>query len=54
MNLDFLDNGLPVERIDPEIASQEIFEYRQYCKSIGKKPGHLTQDELEVFYATRK
>lgn len=54
MNLDFLDNGLPVERIDSEIASQEIFEYRQYCKSIGKKPGHLTQEELEAFYATRK
>lgn len=53
MDLDFLDNGLPVEREDPEVASREILEYRRYCKSIGKRPGHLTQEELETFWKTR-
>ena len=54
MNLEFLDNGLPVEWTDPEVASREIFEFRQYCASIGKKPSQLTKAELENFHKTRE
>lgn len=50
MNLDFLDNGLPVESGNFEKASEDIHEFRAYCKLLGKKPSELTENELNKFH----
>ena len=50
MNLDFLDNGLPIERNENVDISNEISKFRYYCKSKGKTPEQLTKEELNEFY----
>lgn len=50
MNLEFLDNGLPTEHSGNIDASSEVSKFRDYCKSIGKTPGQLTEEELKKFY----
>lgn len=53
MNLDFLDNGLPVESGNFETASEDMRKFRAYCKSLGKTASELTEDELETFRKTQ-
>lgn len=50
MNLDFLDNGLPIEHNDSIDISAEIKNFINYCKTIKKKPSELTEEELNAFY----
>lgn len=50
MNLDFLDNGLPIEHSENIDVSSEISKFRDYCRSKGKTPEQLTKEELNEFY----
>ena len=52
MNLDFLDNGLPVEPIDFEKASNEIRKFKEFCKNVNKTPGQLSEKDLQKYYTT--
>lgn len=45
-NLNFLDNGLPLESGNFEISSNEISKFREFCCYLGKKPSELTEVEL--------
>ena len=49
MNLDFLDNGIPVESGNFEKASEDVRKLRVYCKRLGKRVSELTEEELEIF-----
>lgn len=49
MNLDFLDNGLPLESGNYEKAAEEITRFRLYCERIGKKTSELTEQELNDY-----
>jgi hypothetical protein len=51
MNLDFLDNGLPIVPGQGGLAGEEIINFRKYCKSLGKTPSQLTMEELEKYYS---
>lgn len=48
MNLDFLDEGLPVEHGNTE-APKVIAKFMKYCKSLNKKASQLTEKELKEF-----
>ncbi len=50
MNLDFLDNGLPLVSGNYEKSVEEITRFRLYCKKIGKKPSELTERELNDYH----
>ena len=49
-DLSFLDNGLVVEPTSDTDVSAEISKFIEYCRSLGKKPGQLTEEELQRFY----
>lgn len=49
MNLDFLDNGIPLESGNEDKASEDMHKFRSYCKKIGKRASELTEEELERF-----
>lgn len=49
MNLDFLDNGLPVKSGNLKKASDDVCRFREYCERLGKKANELTEEELEIF-----
>ena len=49
-NLNFLDNGLPLESGNFEISSNEISKFREFCYYIDKKPSELTEVELVKYY----
>ena len=50
MNLERLDVGLPVEHDEHDVASNELYKFRQYCKALGKEASQLTNNELESYY----
>lgn len=50
MNLDFLDDGLPIEHNENIDISSEISKFKDYCNSVGKTPEQLTDEELNKFY----
>ena len=49
MNLDFLDNGIPVEPGNEKVAHESMRRFRKYCESLGKRACDLTEEELEKF-----
>ena len=50
MNLDFLDNGLPLESGNYKKSTEEMSRFIGYCKKVGKMPSELTEQELSDYH----